>query len=253
MAVTSASITCARFRVYVADAMRSCIAVLVGVLALATAGCVSKHAQVDSSDAVRIPAADVARGARVVFFGDSWTAGYAAAPGKDFVDDMARTMHWSVTNAGLSATGYLNPGTGTGDASYPARAAALKPDVTVDLVVVQGSVNDVAQFDPDGRAYVAAARRTWAQLERAYPNAALFIVGPICPTADPPAAYAHMDAELGQLARTRGIAYQSGLTWFNSSNRARDIDAQKLNHPNTVGHRVLATDIEAALKQRAGV
>lgn len=232
-------------------ARTSAAAVVATVFIVVVVACSSNGALVETSDSVTVPAADIADGAHVVFFGDSWTAGYAASTGHDFVDDMAHDMRWMASNDGLSATGYLDPGNWSQDDSYPARAARLTRDDTVRLVIVQGSVNDVEPFTRNPGRYAGAVTATWAALKRAYPHAALFVVGPICPTASEPAAYRQMDATLGRLARARSIAYQSGLSWINSSNRSRVVDAQKLSHPNTAGHRLLASDIESALESRS--
>lgn len=195
------------------------------------------------------PKVTIPEGAKVVIVGDSWTVGYAATPaGKGYAPLVADAMGWDLTNMGASGTGYVNPGP-KDEGTYASRIADESVDRGVDLVIIQGSVNDASNKDAGGvtagaTKAIAAARETW-------PSAQLIILGP-CPSVLPVSTnLSSVDSQLTSITQKVHLNYVSCVQeqWITSSNFSRVIDASKLNHPSTEGHDFLAKKVETDLRK----
>ena len=199
----------------------------------ASAGPVTTPTPSPSASPAKLPASVLKAGTKAVFFGDSWTTGYAAAPGKGFPQVAASSLGWSPVVDGASGTGYLKA---NGAAQpYPARAKALEPDAGVGVVVLQGGLNDQAE---DLSGFKAAAESTVATLKAKYPKAALVIVGPAAPTLPAPDALYQIAQDLSDVAAAAGAPFIDPLAeqWVRSDNYGTFIDTAKANHPSTEGH-----------------
>jgi lysophospholipase L1-like esterase len=120
----------------------------------------------------------VPSGAKVVALGDSWAqATGATSPDKGWLQLTARHFGWSLTVVpDGGGTGYLTPGPNNAG-TYPQRLAKQPVDRSVDLVIVEGGVNDatlpkVDHADP-------AIARTFREARAKYPQAQLLAVAEV--------------------------------------------------------------------------
>ncbi len=161
------------------------------------------------------------KGSRVLIFGDSWVYGSAAImPSLGFAYRIGEAEGWQTTVDGVRGSGYLKPGIDGG--AYGARIAALNPALDPDLVIVEGSIND-RRLPASG--YRAAVTAAWDQLAAIYPHARIVILGPAPQVLPVETATARIDADLADLAGTRGWWYISPIAehWITPANyRRRD-------------------------------
>ena len=201
---------------------------------------------------ITLPAA----GSATVFFGDSWTQGYAANPETSgYAYLVGQAFGWNNAVLGVGSTGYVNPGVpGT---SYADRSAALTVDESVSLVVVQGSINDVwidSATYPDLSLdnLPGAASTTLTNLRTAYPNAQIIGLGPTPPYLPASAGVVKANDILKTVFSEAGLSYVDTTGWITTDNISTVIDANADNHPSTDGHAYLAEQVEAALRGLAG-
>lgn len=193
----------------------------------------------------------LADGMKALFFGDSWTAGYAAAPsteGYAYIAGRALALDFTVDTTG-SGTGYLNPGpqnTGT----YETRLNNLPDDPDLKLFVLQGGLNDQGQ---NLGFFVDVARRTIELVQRKFPNAQVVIMGPIPPSTTAGNDLLSIETNLAGLAQSKGLHYVSGLqkNWIKRENFEQVIDVSKASHPSTYGHKYLGDQLADELRSRA--
>lgn len=197
-----------------------------------------------ASSLARVPAH-----ARAYFFGDSWTAGASAAPGRSFPYVTAEMLGWTPVVDGISGTGYLAarlPNT----VPYTARAAALPADARADVVVLEGGLNDEGQ---DLQKLPAAASTTFREMEARFPGAPIVVLGPESPVLPAHPALDRIDAILKSAAAAAHLPYISPLEeqWFTPGDIGSMIDPAT-NHPSTAGHAYfggrLAVDIERLMR-----
>lgn len=187
----------------------------------------------------------------VLVFGDSWTYGSAATdPTLGYAYVIGRSLGWNTIVDGVRGSGYLKPGLDGG--TFGERIAELDPALHPDLVIVEGSINDRRLF-PTG--YRHAVTSAWDALAALYPEARIVILGPapqVLPVEKPTAA---IDADLADLAATRGWWYISpiGEDWITPSNYASVIDSSDFgrDHPSTEGHAYLAQRLAEDLHRLA--
>lgn len=192
----------------------------------------------------------------VVAFGDSWASGYAAKVSTNgFLYLTARELGWNLTVArGGSGTGYV-VGTPKGyeypNPRYAARIRQQPADRGVDLVILQGSLNDIREGDPGLRFNQAVEDAVDAAKAR-YPNAELLIVGPVAPSPIITAQIASLDSRLTFETQRLRLNYISGTAegWLGSQALIDRYIAQNLeNHPDTRGHAYLAGKLTAAIRK----
>lgn len=183
-------------------------------------------------------------GAEVAFIGDSWTAGYAADPQKGFARLTATQMGWTPLVYGASGSGYIRDG-GTG--AFPDFVNTIPASDTVQLVVLQGGLNDTYVQHDDER---EAATSTLAAVRAKFPKADVVLVGPASPGTPIPAGYRDVDKTLSAVARAGDAAYVSPFTdkWLTAENIDQYIDHTKTDHPNNAGHAYFADKLAAALR-----
>jgi lysophospholipase L1-like esterase len=125
---------------------------------------------------------------------------------------------------------------------------ALDPSLDLDLIIVQGSINDRMLY-PTG--YNEAVNAAWDILTATYPGVPIVILGPaphVLPVEEETIA---VDAALAELAAQRSWWYISPLkeNWITDTDYLRIIDTSAVgrNHPSTPGHRYLAERLATAI------
>lgn len=237
--------------------MRSvALAVAIGLVAVLT-GCAPTAPA--SSRAVASGAAPSSRApsltavpseARAYFFGDSWTEGESAVPGRAFPYVTAEMLGWTPVVDGVGGTGYLAART-PGTDPYPARAAALPAGVRADVVVLEGGLNDEGQ---DLQQLPAAASTTFRELEARFPGTPIVVVGPEAPELPVNRSLTRVDVILRSAAAAAHLQYISPIEerWFTPGNIRSMIDPSTM-HPNTAGHAYfggrLAVDLERLMSR----
>lgn len=188
-----------------------------------------------------------APGASVLFFGDSYTQGYGAKLGENgYAYLVAADMGWAPTIDAVSGTGYLDPGP-NGEGTYLERMAAL-PDVAPELVIVQGGLND-QDMSPTGPAVDDAAGQVVAAVRARYPGAQIVLFGPVAPSGTPSRELVTVNAALHR------VADDESLPWVSPMERRWDLAGRVIAdqiHPDTAGHRYLADELGATLRELAG-
>lgn len=189
-------------------------------------------------------------GARVLVFGDSWVYGSAAiVPTLGFAYRLGELEGWDTVVDGVRGSGYLKPG--IDGPAYGERIAALDPALEVDLVIVEGSIND-RRLPAEG--YRDAVTAAWDALAARFPDARIVILGPAPQVLPVEAATARIDADLADLAALRGWWYISPIAeeWITPANHLDVIDTGSgRDHPSTAGHAYLAERVAAALAAAA--
>lgn len=187
---------------------------------------------------------------RALVFGDSWTYGSAAhRPSLGYAYVLAELIDGETIVDGVRGSGYLKPG--IDGPPFGERIAALNPRLDLDLIIVQGSINDREQGEAGYREAVAAA---WDDLVMAYPGVQIVVLGPAPHILPVGAATARIDRDLSALAAARGWWYISPVheRWITEENYLDVIDVDPGNrHPSTAGHRYLAEKVAAALAEMA--
>lgn len=184
---------------------------------------------------------------RVLVFGDSWTYGSAAThPTDGYAYIVGEQLGWDVVVAGVRGSGYLKAGVDGG--TFGERIADLDPAMDPDLVIVQGSIND-RRLPADG--YREAVTAAWDALAARYPDARIVILGPAPQVLPVEAATARIDADLRDLAGSRGWWYLSPVAdeWITSEVYPDVIDTSDVgnDHPSTAGHAYLAARLAEAI------
>lgn len=183
---------------------------------------------------------------RIVFLGDSFTAGSGApantpaeAAEAGYAGQTGRALGAAYQVLGQGGTGYLNPGQpAEGDAPYPDRAPSVG-GFTPDLVVVQGGGNDI------GHAGLSrAVRDTLAAVNDAAPDAQVVVVGPVVTPDDDVPALRAVAGVLQDEATAAGAEFIDALDWLPD---ARYYIADRA-HPNGEGHTLIAQQLVPLLE-----
>jgi lysophospholipase L1-like esterase len=185
--------------------------------------------------------ADTAPPVRAVFLGDSYTVGVGAA-GPTYAERVADRLGWIRIDAAQSGTGYVADGGGGDRSPFADRVddvAAADPDV----VVVQGSVNDVGADPAD---VGAAATALYADLAAAVPDARVVVLGPPEAPGVPRDAVGAVRDALAGAAGVAGLTFADPIAggWLTPPG---DSYADAL-HPDDEGHAALADGLVAALR-----
>lgn len=197
----------------------------------------------------RVPLA-MHEGSRVLFFGDSWTLGTSAHPAtRGFAYIAAETLRLDATIDGVGGTGYLNKGPGS-TGNYGDRLNELDSSLDPDIVIIQGSVNDMTQ---PANALQATAQTTIKAFGERFPAAQVIVVGP-APDKAPGLApgIGNMDVMLANAAFDAGARYISPWRdqWITEQNVSQIIDPETV-HPSTAGHAILAERLVESLRDLA--
>ncbi len=207
---------------------------------LLLAGCSSNEdAEVaDRTEAASQEADPSGPPARAVFLGDSYTA--ASDDGGGYVPAAAEGMGWTPVLAGVGSTGYVDPAPGSGP--YATRVADVVADEP-DVVVVQGSTNDVGHPVADVR---AAARDLYAALGEQVPAAEVIVLGPLDPPGIDRHAVDEIRAVLSEEADAAGLTFIDPVAedWLGSGD---GLYADPV-HPNEAGYAEFAAELVGALR-----
>lgn len=176
----------------------------------------------------------------LLVIGDSYAAGQGADSARSsFAWELGQDLGLSTTVDGVAGTGFVNPGPGPADQTYLARLATLPADeLTADLVVVQGGLNDRQHPGPE----VASAAGTFlAELATRAPGATIVLVGAPAPDPDQPAASAAVNSALSRAARQQDVEFvdPTAERWFTDDNVSRYVTSDQV-HPTQQGHDYLA-------------
>lgn len=174
-------------------------------------------------------------GARVLVIGDSYSVGAGVRPDQSW----PVRLPGRVRVDGFSGSGFSVGASPCGDVSYATRAAHRRL-AGVDLVVVEGGLNDADQSPADLSA-------GYVRLVEALGDRPVLVVGPPPAPLLPYDAVAAVDARLAALAASRGTPYLSML------DAELTYQPDRL-HPDPAGHRVfgdrVAERVETLLTRR---
>lgn len=175
-------------------------------------------------------------GARVLVIGDSYSVGAGVRPDQSW----PVRLPGRVRVDGFSGSGFTAGASPCGDVSYGTRAAA-RDLAGVDLVVVEGGLNDADQP-------LADLDAGYERLMRALGDRPVLVVGPPAVPLLPYDDVAAVDARLAELAASRGTPYLSML------DTTLTFQPDRL-HPDAAGHRVfgdrVAERVRALLTRRS--
>lgn len=192
------------------------------------------------------PRIEFGPGSKVMFVGDSWSAGTGASVHTNgYAYKLGEAMGWEVDVQAVGATGYLNPGTSGKNETYENRVQSL-PDGSPDLIIVQGSVND--QNKPTF-GMEEAVLAVIIELRVKYPHAQLVIFGPTPSTVPYNQNLVVMDKILQNVAKVSRTNYISPIQgqWLIADNYDELMNHQN-RHPNNAGHAYLARKLRTALE-----
>jgi len=194
------------------------------------------------------PKISIAPGTKSMFFGDSWTEGYgAASPAtQGYAYLTSSQLQWDNEVKAVGGTGFQNPGpANTG--SYAGRLSKLPQDPELQVLVIQGGINDASQ---PADAFRQAVLDVLDVAREKFPAAKIVLLGPGTPTVPASPQLAAINSKLYQIADEQKLNYISPISdlWINGTNYAQFIDASKTNHPSTAGHAYLAEKTVAALR-----
>lgn len=184
---------------------------------------------------------------RVLVFGDSWTFGSAATrPDLGYAYRLADVDGWQTIVAGERGSGYLKEGIAGN--TFGERIERLDPELSPEVVIVQGSINDRRE---GAEGYREAVNAAWDAFAAVYPDATIVILGPAPQVLPVEAETARIDADLAELAAARGWPYVSPIAehWITADNYLEVIDTSErgADHPSDAGHVYLAERVAEAV------
>lgn len=142
----------------------------------------------------------------VYFFGDSWTHGASADPGRGFPQVVGQAMGWKVKlGPDNSGAGYVN----TYNPAHPIFPEKVKqlPPIRADLVILQGGLNDIPGSKT--RKLWDPVRATVKTLKKKAGGAPIIMVGPTFPNGQVPPGIGGINWEEQGVAKEMGIPYIS--------------------------------------------
>lgn len=203
---------------------------------------------------------------RFAVVGDSMAQGTGASRnGLAYVPTLGRLLGWPDTcSLGVGGTGLLNAGTNNSYA-YPGRLSDLQALGQVDVIMVQGTVNDeqaqyVGQMQSALVSYLATLRGL-------YPAAKLITTSSMQVAQDTGATPTSINAERKAAAAAAGVDYIDMFApiegrWFSGTGNAGAPNgtgnndyyrSSDLVHPSQAGHDYVARRLAAKLAQLAGL
>ncbi|WP_209560705.1 SGNH/GDSL hydrolase family protein [Frigoribacterium sp. PvP032] len=185
---------------------------------------------------------------RVLVIGDSYTAGYGAEdPERDtWVNRTSASLDWSVTVDAVLGSGYTTVGgpSSTGVGTFGDRLSRHEHE-TFDLVVIQGSQNDV-HTNPDR--LVRAAQAALREAKDLWPDAAVVMIGPSAPLPRGE-AYVAASETLRKVAGGADVPFVDAVNgrWFTTKNSPA-MTAPDGGHLNTRGYAYMGDRITEAMR-----
>lgn len=228
---------------------RKCaIAAVLGAVTLVVAGSGSGSAAIAAeARSSRHPGRIVLRAdPTVYFFGDSWTHGYSADPGRGFPEVVSEALGWTAAlGPDNSGSGYVHTFDPT-HPLFPVEARSL-PRTHAELIVLEGGLNDapgpLTHFTGGVVATVKALRAKTH-------GAPVVLVGPLSPDGTAPEGLVGIDRMEAQVAKRLHLHYISPMRehWFTPADVGGLVDPVTM-HPNTAGHAYYAGRLAADLKR----
>ncbi|MCZ4587526.1 SGNH/GDSL hydrolase family protein [Rhodococcus opacus] len=226
------------------------VLVVIGVAVAATRTTdeyASTYTPSPDATAAPIPTVDLARVKSVLFIGDSWTYGTNAQPvTRGFAYRAAELLGVNYEVYGFGSVGYINTGADRAGA-FAERWAKVAPKTVPDLIVLEGSQNDL-----DFRGNISDAANSFiSTLKGQFPQSQIVMMGPAPASEGLISALAPIDSTLYDVAYAQRVPYISPLTlsWFDASNLAQFIDPGNGSpYPNTEGHNFIAEHLVAELR-----
>ncbi|MHA7210780.1 SGNH/GDSL hydrolase family protein [Arthrobacter sp. MDT1-65] len=187
-----------------------------------------------------------------VVFGDSWTNGSApVGPQGTFTSLAGQFLGYDVTVKGHGGTGFLAQRTvepATPNFQEQIEAGELEIGRAPELVIVQGGLLD-QRYEP---AEVSeAATSVLTSVRDAYPNAALFLVGPANVSPEPSAGVGRVETALSDTAQTMEIPFIRMDDLMDRDTLVGMLGEDGV-HPTQDGHKLLGEKLATVLRD-AGV
>lgn len=175
----------------------------------------------------------------VTFIGDSWTFGEGATALRGYAVLTAEQLGWQYQTLGVGGSGYTL-GLSTFDQRVD-HAVATDPDV----IVVEGSLNERTTA---AATLAAAADATLAHLRAdADPKTRILVLGATYSPGTPNATIDSINAVIHQAADRSGLEFvdPAAENWIDASDASLWHDP---DHPNDVGHQVVADRLKPVLR-----
>jgi lysophospholipase L1-like esterase len=177
----------------------------------------------------------------VTFIGDSWTEGVGATALRGYAVLAAEQLGWEYTVLGVGGSGYLVPGRGSTFGERIDRAVRTDSDV----VVVQGSLNERVSAVED---LAPAALETLTRLRaEADPDTEILVLGASHTPGTDPAVIDGINRAVATAAAAVGLRFVdvAAEEWTDPAEPYLWADP---NHPNDLGHQVIADRLEVVLE-----
>jgi lysophospholipase L1-like esterase len=176
----------------------------------------------------------------VLIMGDSYLAGHGieSSGQPTFGPILADTMGW--TNYQIDALGGTGFAINVGGGDYPTRLAERPAEPTPNLVILQGSVNDV-KADP--AAVTSAVSTSVSTIQSRWPDAQIVIVTPITAVS----GYTNLaDAYAkGASGRAHVVNATGDNSWLPADRP--ELLTPDLYHPSVLGHQAIAAGLANAI------
>jgi lysophospholipase L1-like esterase len=215
---------------------------LCGALLAGAAVVLAPHAHpVVQAAAAQRPADVAAATPSVTFIGDSWTEGVGATALRGYAVLTGEQLGWRYEVLGVGGSGYDVKGRGSTFGERIDRAVSTHPDV----IVVQGSLNERTSTPAS---LAPAALSTLTRLRAAAgPGTKILVVGASYTPGTPVTTINWINGIV------RDDAVKAGLTFVNPAVQEWTNPADKRiwsdpNHPNDVGHQLVADHLEGLLR-----
>jgi lysophospholipase L1-like esterase len=217
-------------------------AVLAAVVMLLVLGVASPVGRADAPVTATTPVAATEETPRVTVIGDSWAEGIGATGLHGYAVLAGQQLDWNYTVLGVGGSGYVNDGPGSTFADRIRQAVDSDPDV----LVVEGSVND---RDSDPAVLTRAALRTLTQLRaQAGPDVEIVVIGAFQTPGYGATTVGKINDALEIAAEHVGVEFVDPAAdhWIDP---ADDLLWADENHPNDVGHQVIADRLKTLLRE----
>jgi lysophospholipase L1-like esterase len=217
-------------------------AVFAAVVMLIVLGIASPVGRADAPVTPTAPVAAAEETPRVTVIGDSWAEGIGATGLHGYAILAGQQLNWEYTVLGVGGSGYLNDGPGSTFADRIRQAVDSDPDV----IVVQGSVND---RDGDPEDLTGAALRTLTQLRAQADSATeIVVIGAFQTPGYGTKTVTRINDALETAADHAGVDFVDPVVgdWIDPDD---DLLWADENHPNDVGHQMIANRLKTLLQE----
>jgi lysophospholipase L1-like esterase len=177
----------------------------------------------------------------VTFIGDSWTEGVGAEALRGYAVRTAEALHWDYQVLGVGGSGYDIAGRGSTFGQRIDHAVATDPDV----IVVQGSLNERRSTPAKLR---PAALETLQRLRaEADPGTRIVVLGASYVPGVDSAVIDWINDAVREAAARAGVPFVDVAAEAWTPRGQSDIWADP-NHPNDIGHQIIAEHLVPILR-----